>query len=77
MQPIIGYLRSGDLPSDKNEARRLKYKAPQYCLIDDTLFRKGFTLPYLKFLGNEQAEYVMREIFEGMCGNPYGARLLA
>ena len=24
MQPIIKYLRSGDLPSDKSEARRLK-----------------------------------------------------
>ena len=24
MQPIIGYLRSGDLPSNKNEARKLK-----------------------------------------------------
>ncbi|XP_024035488.1 uncharacterized protein LOC127899248 [Citrus sinensis] len=35
MQLIIRYLKSGDLPSDKSKVRRLKYKAAQYCLIDD------------------------------------------
>ena len=33
MEPIIRYLKDGDLPSDKSEVRRLKYKAARYCLI--------------------------------------------
>ena len=77
MQLIIRYLRSGDLPSDKSEAKRLKYKVTRYCLIKDTLYRRGFTLPYLKCLGDEQAKYVMREIYEGICGNHYRAQSLA
>ena len=73
MEPIMGYLMNGDLPSDKSEARRLKYKVAQYCLIEDTLYRRRFTLLYLKCLGDEQVEYVMSEIHEGICGNHYGA----
>ncbi|XP_015381527.1 uncharacterized protein LOC107174842 [Citrus sinensis] len=61
MEPIIRYLKDGDLPSDKSE---------------DTLYRRGFTLPYFKCLGSDEAEYVMREIYEGICGNHYGAQSL-
>ncbi|XP_024039539.1 uncharacterized protein LOC112098145 [Citrus clementina] len=68
MESIIRYLKDGDLPSDKSEARRLKYKAARYCLIQDTLYRRGFTIPYLKCLESNEAEYVMREIHEGICG---------
>ena len=77
MQLIIRYLKSEDLPSNKSEVRRLKYKAARYCLIEDTLYRRRFTLHYLKCLGDEHAEYVMREIHERICGNHYGAQSLA
>ena len=71
MQPIIRYLRSSDLLSYKSKVRRLKYKIALYCLIDDTLYRREFTFPYLKFLGDEQAKYVMREIHKEIYGNHY------
>ena len=77
MQSIIRYLRNGDLSSDKSETRRLKYKVARYYLIEDTLYRRGFTFPYLKCLGDEQAEYVMREIHEEIYGNHYRAQSLA
>ena len=77
MEPIKRYLKDGDLPSDKSEVRRLKYKAARYCLIQDTLYRREFTLPNLKCLGSDEAEYVIREIHEGICGNHYGAQSLA
>ena len=77
MEPIIRYFKYRDLPSDKSEVRRLKYKAARYCLIQDTLYRREFTLPNLKCLGSDEAEYVMREIHEGICGNHYGAQSLA
>ena len=71
MQSIIMYLRNGDLTSSKSETRRLKYKVARYCLIKDILHRRGFTLPYLKCLGDEHVEYVMREIHKEICGNHY------
>ena len=77
MEPIIRYLKDDDFPSDKSEARRLKYKIVRYCLIQDTVYKRWFTLPYLKCLGSDQAEYVIREIHKGICGNHYVAQLLA
>lgn len=77
MKPIIRYLKNGDLHSDKSEARRLSYKCVQYCLIQDTLYRREFTFPYLKCLRSEQVEYVMREIHDRICSNHYGAQSLA
>ncbi|XP_024046513.1 uncharacterized protein LOC112100880 [Citrus clementina] len=43
----------------------------------EPIIRRWFTLPYLKCLESDKAEYVMREIYEGICGNHYGAQSLA
>ena len=77
MGPIIRYLKDGDLLYDKSEVRRLKYKAARYCLIQDTLYRRGFTIPYLRYLGSDEVRNVMKEIHEGICGNHYGVQSLA
>lgn len=65
-----------DLHPEKSEARKLKYKAARYSLIQDTVYRRRFTLPYFKCLGMDQTEYVMREIHEGICDNHYGAQFI-
>ena len=41
------------------------------------LYKRGFTAPYLRCLDSEEADYVMREIHEGICGNHSGGRALA
>lgn len=58
---------------DKGEARRVNYKASQYYIIQDTIYRKWFTLPYLKCLKNDQSEYVLKEIHKGIFSNYYRA----
>jgi hypothetical protein len=40
------------------------------------LYKRGFSLPYLHCLDKPEAEYVMREVHEGICGNHSGARSL-
>ena len=45
-------------------------------LIKDVLYKRRFSRPYLRCLGHEEANYVMREIHEGICGNHSGARSL-
>uniref|UniRef100_A0A2N9GAW6 Uncharacterized protein n=1 Tax=Fagus sylvatica TaxID=28930 RepID=A0A2N9GAW6_FAGSY len=40
------------------------------------LYKKGFSLPYLRCLASDEAKYIMREIHEGICGNHSGARAL-
>ena len=74
--PLIAYLSSGILPDGKNIARKLKVQASRFMLIKDVLYKRGFSRPYLRCLSHDKADYVMREVHEGICGNHSGARSL-
>lgn len=75
--PILSYIRDGISPADKKQAKKLKYRVVRYKLLDGVLYRRGFTLPLLRCLDDEETNYVLREIHEGICGNHSGARTLA
>ncbi|XP_024036827.1 uncharacterized protein LOC112096866 [Citrus clementina] len=77
MDPILSYIREDILPEDRKQVRKLKCRAARYTLLDGILYRRGFTLPLLRCLDDEEADYVLREIHEGICGNHSGARTLA
>jgi hypothetical protein len=49
----------------------------RYVLIGGVLYRRGYTEPLLKCLTNSEAEYVLKEIHEGVCRNHSGSRMLA
>ena len=74
---MIAYLRLGILPDRKEVARKLKVQASRFMLIRDVLYKRGFSRPYLRSLTHDEADYMMREVHEGICGNHSGARLLA
>ena len=76
MTPIVGYLKEGKLPQGKDEARKLRIKSAKYILMDDVLYKRGFSQPYLRCLALDQANYVLREVHEGACGNHSRARSL-
>uniref|UniRef100_A0A2N9FAH3 Uncharacterized protein n=1 Tax=Fagus sylvatica TaxID=28930 RepID=A0A2N9FAH3_FAGSY len=76
MTPIINYLEDETLPSDPVEARKLKVRCTRFVLIQGILYKRGFSLPYLRCLDKAEANYVMREVHEGICGNHSGARSL-
>ncbi|XP_062075224.1 uncharacterized protein LOC133779256 [Humulus lupulus] len=67
--PIIDYLKDGVVPTDKREARRLVYKAARYTLVDGVLYKRGFSVPLLRCVDEEEAMKVLYEIHEGECGN--------
>ena len=72
MTPIFGYLKEGKLPQGgRDEARRIK--STKYILMGDMLYKKGFSQPYLRCLAPDEANYVLREVHEGACGNHSGA----
>ena len=73
---ITSYLKDGVLPDEKEAPRKLKVRAARFVLIKDVLYKRGFSSPYLWCLGNEEADYVMREVHEGICGNHSGSRSL-
>ncbi|XP_073152912.1 uncharacterized protein [Henckelia pumila] len=73
---IINYLKWGKMPEDPREARRLKLKSSRYVLIEEVLYRRSFAGPLLRCLSYQEADYVLREVHEGCCGNHFGAHAL-
>ena len=64
------------LPEEKVEARKLKVKSARYILMDEVLYKRGFSQPLLRCLAPDEANYMLREVHEGACGNHSGARSL-
>ena len=73
---VVSYLKDGTLPNDKKVARKLKVQAARFVLTKDVLYKKDFSQPYLRCLNSEEADYVIREVHEGICGNHSGSRSL-
>ena len=76
MTSIMAYLKDGRLPGGKDKAKKLRIKSAKYVLIDKVLYKRGFSQPYLRRLALDEANYVLREIHEGVYGNHSGARAL-
>ncbi|XP_065628026.1 uncharacterized protein LOC111988600 [Quercus suber] len=76
MTPIVSYLRDGRLLEGKDEARKLRVRSARYILMDEVLYKRGFSQPYLRCLAPDKANYILREVHEGACGNHSGARSL-
>ncbi|RVX04492.1 hypothetical protein CK203_018396 [Vitis vinifera] len=51
-------------------------QAARFTLIGG-LYKRSFTGPYLRCLGHSEAQYVLAELHEGICGNHSGGRSLA
>lgn len=75
--PIIQYLQDGEEPTSREEARKLRYKASHYVLINNMLYKRDHSLPLLRCLDPKEANYVLREIHEGICGNHFAGHSLS
>ena len=69
MDPIWDYLVEGTLPSDPKEASKLRARSVRFTFHWGTLYKRRFFTPILKYLGKQDANYVLREVHEGICGN--------
>lgn len=70
------YTRDGVNSLDKQYARKIKQYA-RYCIIDEVLYKRSISGPYLRCLGSEEAKRVMTKIHKGECENHSGSRALA
>ena len=77
MSPIICYFKEGKMPTDKIEACKLRIRASHFLLLGGTLYKMGFSRPHLRCLTLEEANYVIKEVHEGVYGNHSEARALA
>ena len=77
MTPLAKFLTTGATPEDRREAEKLKRKAAHYVMIGDDLYRKSFSVPYLKCVDEDLGLKILEEIHEGVCSSHIGARTLA
>ncbi|GMH27988.1 hypothetical protein Nepgr_029831 [Nepenthes gracilis] len=54
MKPYVRFLSEGTLPDDVNEAKRIKKVAGWYTVLNEKLYRRGYSTPLLKCLTPEQ-----------------------
>jgi len=52
-------------------------KAARYTMIGDALYKRKYGQPLLKCVTAEQAQYIIKELHEGICGYHSGARTMA
>ncbi|KAL0370667.1 UNVERIFIED_CONTAM: hypothetical protein Sangu_0384800 [Sesamum angustifolium] len=74
---IEEYLVHGFVPTDPVAAKRLKFRVNRFTMLKGELYRRTTEGLLLKYLRPEKANYVLREIHEGSCGNHSRGRLLA
>ncbi|GAV58100.1 RVT_3 domain-containing protein [Cephalotus follicularis] len=77
MTPFIIWLRDGILPEDPADARKLVYRANRFQFRDGSLYKRSFSFPWLRCLNPSEADYALREVHEGICGNHTGGRTLS
>ncbi|XP_074337100.1 uncharacterized protein LOC141674277 [Apium graveolens] len=72
MTPILAYIHKRTLIEDKFNARRLHYQAARYVVYDEVLYTRGFNQPLLRCVDEEEGNYILREVHEGIYGNHPG-----
>ena len=77
MCEIENYLRTRDLPEDSKHAHKVRMQAARFTLIGDCLYKRSFEGLYLICLDSTEAQYVLAELYEGICNNHTRGRSLA
>ncbi|RDX61813.1 Tf2-8, partial [Mucuna pruriens] len=77
MDPMVEYLKDGKLPANSVKSSKIRKEASKYMLIEQRLYRRGFSSPLLKCVDSEEAEYIIKEVHEGVCGTHIRGRALA
>ena len=77
MTLVACYLSSGELPNNKAEARRIQVQVAWFSLFNGQLYKRSLGEPYLKCLAQQQGQYILVELHDGLCGNHPGGKTLA
>ena len=47
-----------------------------FTVLNDELYKRGYSQPYLRCIEGEEAKYVLEEVHGGVCGDHMGAKSL-
>ncbi|XP_074362203.1 uncharacterized protein LOC141702411 [Apium graveolens] len=60
-------LEKGTLPLSKKEARKVRYRAAIYTIINERLYRRSASLPLLRYLDTEEQKISLETVHKGIC----------
>ncbi|XP_043687573.1 uncharacterized protein LOC122638790 [Telopea speciosissima] len=77
--PIIDFIRDRNYPlnSTMGEQKRLRKSGTQFMLQGDLLYKRSYDGIQLLCVDEEQAQVIMEEIHQGICGPHMNAKILA
>ena len=76
MTQIVSFLQDEYLPQDDEEARKVRKRVAKFTILNNIWYKRGFSMPYLKCVDEEEAKYILEEIHEGVCGDHAGPKSL-
>ena len=62
MTPIVSFLKNGNLSQDVDDARKIKNRVARFTILNYALYKRGFSMPYLKCVDDDEAKYILEEI---------------
>ena len=68
MTPIVSFLQDGHLPQDADEARKIRKRAARFTILNVVLYKRGFSMSYLKCVNDDEAKYILEEIYGDHAG---------
>ena len=74
--PILSFLRDGRLPPDPEEAKKIHKRATRFTVLNEELYKRGYSQPYLRCIKEEEARYILEEVHGGICEDHMGAKSL-
>ncbi|XP_040998929.1 uncharacterized protein LOC121244787 [Juglans microcarpa x Juglans regia] len=73
---IVRYLETGKVSEDRQKVRKVRNRAARYTMIEGVLYRQDHSAPLLRCISPKEAQYMLAEIQEGICGNHSEGRTL-
>ena len=74
---IFKYIKDGELPAERWEARKIKARSTSYCIMEEKLYKRSLDEPYLLGVSPKDAFTILKQTHEGACRSHSGGRSLA
>ena len=55
----------------------MRARTARFTIIQGNLYKRGFSVPLMRYVAGAEVDYILKEIHEGMCGNHIGVKSLA
>lgn len=77
MTLVYRFLMEDELPTNELMAKQIIRKSCRYAPINDSLYRRSSTQPWLQCVIEDDGRSILRDIYEGDCGSHEVARKIS